>query len=296
MIASASVTYYIIQGTLESGNDNYYQEETVEEIEAEEVPVEVVEEEVVEEIEAEVAIEVAEEVIEIHDYIINQLQRNMAFIWAGTFTMGCTSEQGRDCDDDETTVHQVTINSFYMGKYEVTQAQWQAVMGNNPSYFSVCDNCPVEQVSWDDVQEFITKLNDLTYMRFRLPTEAEWEFAARGGNASRGFKYSGNNTLRNVAWYNENSGSKTHSVGQKNANELGLYDMSGNVWEWCNDKYGTYSSREQNNPVGPPFGSDRVIRGGSYYSFPKICRVSDRNSNNSGARYNDLGFRLALSD
>ena len=164
-------------------------------------------------------------------------------------------------------------------------------MGSNPSKFKG-DNLPVEQVSWNDIQEFITKLNTMTGKTFRLPTEAEWEYAARGGNKSKGYKYSGSNTLDNVAWYTNNSSSKTHPVGQKQPNELGLYDMSGNVWEWCQDWYGSYSSSSQTNPTGPSSGSYRVLRGGSWYHFARICRVSYRLNSDPDDRYNLNGFRL----
>jgi len=147
----------------------------------------------------------------------------MVFVKGGTFTMGCTSEQGNDCDDDEKPAHQVTLSDFYIGKYEVSQKQWKTIMGSNPSYFSNCDNCPVEKVSWNDIQEFIKKLNQKTGKSYRLPTEAEWEYAARGGAQSRGYKYSGSNNLVDVGWYGDNSGSKTHPVGQKKANELVPY-------------------------------------------------------------------------
>ena len=215
----------------------------------------------------------------------------MVFVQGGTFTMGCTSEQGSDCFEDEKLAHQVTLSDFYIGKYEVTQAQWRAVMGTNPSYFTG-DNLPVEQVSWNDVQEFITKLNSLTGKRYRLPTEAEWEFAARGGNNSRGYKYSGSNTVGDVAWYNSN---RTHPVGTKAANELGIYDMSGNVLEWCSDWFGSYSSNAQTNPTGPSSGSDRVLRGGSWYHDAIYARVSFRGYWNPGTRNFGLGFRLACS-
>lgn len=216
---------------------------------------------------------------------------DMVYVEGGTFTMGATSEQGSDAYSDERPTHSVTVSDFYIGKYEVTQAQWRAVMGSNPSYFTG-DNLPVEQVSWDDIQEFITKLNTMTGKTFRLPTEAEWEYAARGGDKSKGYKYSGSNTLDNVAWYTNNSSSKTHPVGQKQPNELGLYDMSGNVWEWCQDWYGSYSSSSQTNPTGPSSGSRRVLRGGSCYNFARDCRVSYRGSGDPDDRYNLNGFRL----
>jgi formylglycine-generating enzyme required for sulfatase activity/tRNA A-37 threonylcarbamoyl transferase component Bud32 len=227
---------------------------------------------------------------------IQKLLNDMVRIQGGTFKMGCTSEQGSDCYDDEKPTHSVTLSNFYIGKYEVTQAQWRAVMGSNPSHFSSCgDNCPVENVNWDMVQDFIRKLNQMTGKNFRLPTEAEWEFAARGGaSASSATKYAGSNSIGSVAWYTDNSGSKTHPVGQKSPNELGLYDMTGNVWEWCSDWYGDYSSSSKTNPRGPSTGSDRVFRGGSWRSNPRGSRVSGRNGNSPGGRNSILGVRLAL--
>ena len=222
------------------------------------------------------------------------LNIEMVAVQGGTFTMGCTSEQGSDCFDSEKPAHQVTVGDFYIGKYEVTQAQWKAVMGSNPSKFQG-DNLPVEMVSWNDVQEFIQKLNAKTGKQYRLPTEAEWEFAARGGTNSRGYKYSGSNTLGNVAWYIDNSDNKTHTVGTKSANELGIFDMSGNVWEWCNDWFGAYSSNAQTNPKGPTSGSLRVNRGGSWYYSARFARVSIRDYYFPDIRYNFFGFRLACS-
>ena len=225
---------------------------------------------------------------------LNKLINNMVYVSGGTFTMGATSEQGSDVDYDEKPTHRVTLSSFYLFKYEVTQALWRAVMGNNPSYFKG-DNLPVENVSWNDCQTFISRLNNLTGRNFRLPTEAEWEYAARGGNRSRGYKYSGSNTLSDVAWYDDNSGSKTHSVGSKSPNELGLYDMSGNVWEWCSDWFGAYSSSSQTNPNGPSSGSYRVDRGGSWLYGAGCCRSSNRDCYAPDDRDNRLGLRLALS-
>ena len=175
----------------------------------------------------------------------------------------------------------------------MTQELWQAVMGSNPSGFKG-DNLPVECVSWDDCQVFIRKLNSLTGQNFRLPTEAEWEFACRGGNNSRGYKYSGSNNLGSVAWYDGNSGNKTHPVGTKAPNELGIYDMSGNVWEWCADWYGDYSSGAQTNPTGPYGGSYRVYRGGSWSNYARNCRSSFRYGSDPMYRHNFLGLRLAL--
>ena len=190
----------------------------------------------------------------------------------------------------------MTLSSYYIGKTEVTQALWKAVMGSSPSDTSTLkvDNLPVERVSWNDCQEFIRKLNALTGQNFRLPTEAEWEFACRGGNNSRGYKYSGSNYIDNVAWYWDNSGKKTHPVATKLPNELGIYDMSGNVWEWCADWYGDYSSGAQTNPKGPYDGSRRVRRGGGWYVIARNCRSSNRNNNNPTNRNNNLGLRLAL--
>jgi formylglycine-generating enzyme required for sulfatase activity len=221
----------------------------------------------------------------------------VVYVPGGSFTMGCTSEQGSACDGDEKPSHTVNLSSFYIGKYEITQAQWRAVMGTNPSYNSGCDNCPVEQVSWNDVLQFIQKLNQQTGKRYRPPTEAEWEYAARGGNKSRGYKYSGSNDIGAVAWYDGNSGNKTHPVGQKSPNELGIYDMSGNVWEWCSDWYADdyYSSSPSSNPQGPSTGSHRVLRGGGWFSAAASCQVANRNGSSPGYRNNYYGFRVLLS-
>jgi len=215
----------------------------------------------------------------------------MIFVKGGCFMMG-----SNDGESDEKPVHQVCVDDFYIGKYEVTQKQWKEIMGNNPSRFK-CDNCPVEQVNWNDVQDFIKKLNTKTGNNYRLPTEAEWEYAARGGNQSKGYTYSGSNTIGSVAWYTGNSGSKTHTVGTKKANELEIYDMSGNVWEWCSDLYGGdyYGKSLKNNPAGPTTGSNRVRRGGSWRSFATYCRGAYRGRFNPDRRLSALGFRLARS-
>ena len=219
----------------------------------------------------------------------------MIAVEGGTFQMGATSEQGSDTDSDEKPVHSVTLSDYYIGETEVTQELWQDVMGSNPSYFSGNPQRPVERVSWNDCQEFIKKLNQLTGKNFRLPTEAEWEYAARGGNKSMGYKYSGSDTIGDVAWYtNNNSGSPTGDVKTKQANELGIYDMSGNVWEWCQDWYGSYSSGSQTNPTGPSSGSDRVLRGGSWDGGTRTCRVSIRFDINPTYDYGNFGLRLAL--
>ena len=220
---------------------------------------------------------------------------DMVRVEAGTFTMGATAEM-KNTEDSEKPTHRVTLtNDYYIGKYEVTQALWQAVMGDDPSYFKG-DNLPVEAVTWDDCQEFIGKLNRITGKTFRLPTEAEWEYAARGGNKSRGYQYSGSNNLSDVAWFMDNSGDETHAVGTKQPNELGIYDMSGNVWEWCQDWYETYSSSSQVNPTGANSGSCRVVRGVSWYNNARNCRLSLRGSNTPDFRSSNLGLRLVLSE
>ena len=221
----------------------------------------------------------------------------MVFVEGGTFQMGATSEQGSDAEDDEKPVHTVTVSSFYIGKTEVTQNLWMAVMGGNPSYFKKGGNYPVENVSWDDIQEFLSKLNAVTGKKYRLPTEAEWEYAARGGNKSSGYKYSGSNNIGDVAWYDGawydgNSSEETHLVATKAPNELGIYAMAGNVWEWCQDWYGGYTSSSQTNPQGASSGSFRVLRGGSWYLSARLCRVSYRISSYPDSRYDDIGFRL----
>ena len=234
----------------------------------------------------------------------------MVFVQGGTFNMGCTDEQGSDCNRDEKPTHQVTLSDYYIGKYEVTQGLWKIVMGNNPSNFKYCgDDCPVENVSWDDCQIFINKLNQLTGKRFRLPTEAEWEYAARGGNkANYQTKYAGSNALGEVAWYYQNCDVKypggyeengrkrgTHTVGTKKPNALGIYDMSGNVWEWCNDWYGDYSSGGVMNPKGASTGSYRVIRGGSWRYDGSDIRVSNRTNDFPSDSRNFNGIRLVFS-
>ncbi|WP_288607532.1 formylglycine-generating enzyme family protein [uncultured Prevotellamassilia sp.] len=225
---------------------------------------------------------------------LNKLINNMVYVSGGTFTMGGTSEQGSEAEANEKPTHSVTLSSYYICKYEVTQALWQAVMGSNPSFFKG-DNLPVEYVSWNDCQTFINRLNSYTGRNFRLPTEAEWEFAARGGNYSRHYKYSGSNYISDVGWYDDNSGNRTHPVGTKQANELGLYDMSGNVWEWCSDWYGSYSFYSQNDPTGPNSGSYRVNRGGGWNFYAWLCRSSIRYYYSPNYTHYDLGLRLVLS-
>lgn len=225
---------------------------------------------------------------------VGNVSFTMVRVEGGTFQMGATSEQGSDAMNDEKPVHQVTLSSYYIGETEVTQALWETVMGSNPSFFNG-SNRPVEKVSWDDCQEFIQKLNQRTGRKFRLPTEAEWEYAARGGNKSRRYKYSGSNYINDVAWFTDNSNGTTHDVKTKQANELGIYDMSGNVWEWCQDWYKSYSRDSQTNPTGPSSGSSHLYRGGSWSRSARDCRVSIRYLiNTPDSRYGYLGLRLAL--
>ena len=209
----------------------------------------------------------------------------MVFVAGGTFQMGSSSGES-----NEEPVHTVTVSSFFMDKTEVTQAEYRKVMGKNPSNFSGCDDCPVENVSWHDANAYAQKVGK------RLPTEAEWEYAARGGNKSKGYTYSGSNDLDAMGWYDNNSGGKAHPVAQKQPNELGLYDMSGNVWEWCSDWYNDsyYRSSPINDPQGSNSGSSRVLRGGSRFSLDIDCRVAYRNRNNPVYSRRNDGFRLVL--
>jgi len=220
--------------------------------------------------------------------ISNSIGMQFVLVQPGTFRMG--SDDG---SEDEKPVHEVMISKpFYIGKYEVTQAQWQIVMGSNPSAFKG-DNRPVESVSWNDAQQFIRKLNEKERTdKYRLPTEAEWEFAARGGTQSRGFKFAGSFNVGDVAVYGANSGGETKPVGSKSANELGIFDMSGNVWEWCQDWYGSYSRGQSTDPTGASSGTFRVLRGGSWYGNEDLCRSASRRGDGPDTRYNNHGFRL----
>ena len=215
------------------------------------------------------------------------------FVPAGCFDMGCGNWTS-NCSDDEKPVHTVCVDDFYIGRYEVTQGQWKKVMHSNPSEFQKGDNYPVENVSWNDVEEFIKKLNSRSNKRFRLPTEAEWEYAARSGGRKE--KYVGGDDVDRVAWYGSNSSDHTHPVGTKAPNGLGIYDMSGNVWEWCQDWYceDYYSKSPRNNPHGPSSGSLRVLRGGSWCNGPWFVRSALRVRLRPASRSCDLGFRLAL--
>ena len=230
-------------------------------------------------------------------FTVNGVSFKMVYVEGGSFMMGATPEQGSKALDVEKPSHRVTLSNYMIGQTEVTQSLWQAVMGTNPSYFKGNLQRPVEQVSWNDCQTFISKLNTLTGQRFRLPTEAEWEYAARGGSGSMGYMYSGSNTIGDVAWYEDNSSRTTHPVGTKQFNELGIYDMSGNVWEWCQDNWSySYSSGSQTNPTGPSSGLNRVRRSGGCYNFARLCRVSNRFFGSTSFEDENTGLRLALQD
>ena len=237
-------------------------------------------------------------------YEINGVKFNMKEVLGGTFIMGATEEQGNGLNE-EYPVHQVTLNTYFIGTTEVTQELWLAVMGNNPSYYNggIYGNNlkrPVERVSWNECIEFITKLNQMTGKNFRLPTEAEWEYAARGGKMSMGYRFAGSNSPYQVAWFFDNLPSQTYNtagccpqgVATLKPNELGIYDMSGNVYEWCNDWFGNYSEDAQTNPIGPDSGTSHVARGGSWQVGEFYSRVSCRVSSING--HDGLGFRLAL--
>ena len=221
---------------------------------------------------------------------VNGIEYPMVYVEGGSFMMGSDDS---DAISDEKPVHRVTLSSYRIGKYEVTQDLWEAVMGSNPSHFKGSKR-PVESVSWDDCQEFIRKLNALTGQNFCLPTEAQWEFAARGGNNSNGYIYSGSNNIDKVAWYNGYIGNRTRDVGRKSPNELDIYDMSGNVSEWCSDWYGAYGSSSETNPSGPSSGSGRVLRGGDRSNAERICRVSCRHSSAQSHSKGLCGLRLCL--
>ena len=261
-------------------------------------------------------------------FTVNGVSFEMVAVKGGTFTMGATSEQGVDAGESEKPAHSVTLSDYYIGKFEVTVglfrtfidetnyitdadkegqsyvwtgSSWEKKNGVNwrcdakgNVRNSSEDNYPVIHVSWNDANAFSEWLTGKIGLIFRLPTEAEWEYAARGGNKSNGYKYSGSNTIDNVAWYWDNIDKMTYPVGKKSPNELGIYDMSGNVWEWCYDWYGSYSTDSQTDPTGPSSGSHRVNRGGGWSGHAKYCRVSDRYYYSPSKRGSNLGFRLVL--
>ncbi|MCW5906766.1 MAG: formylglycine-generating enzyme family protein [Chitinophagales bacterium] len=221
------------------------------------------------------------------------IEANMIFVQGGTFTMGCTKEQDT-CYASEKPAHKVTLSNFYINKYPVTQREWETVMGTRPWFSKNCPECPVEHVSWYDAQSFINTLNQATGKYYRLPTEAEWEYAARGGSKSQGYQYAGGNNPDEIGWYEVNSNKQSHPVGQKKPNELGLYDMSGNVWQWCNDWYDEnyYQNSPAKDPQGPGRDSYRTCRGGSWWSEVGDLRLSNRDRYPPDARDDDVGFRI----
>lgn len=229
--------------------------------------------------------------------ILSNLIHNMIYVEAGCFKMGATAEQQRDSYEWEKPVHEVTLSEFYISKFLITQEIWQAIMPNNPSS-EKGSNLPVVNVTWEDCAEFIQKLNELTGLQFKLPTEAQWEYAARGGNKSRGYKFSGSNNVDDVAWcwYAIKPIEKLHPICEKAPNELGIHDMSGDVWEWCNDWYYIYDANPVTDPYGAISGTRRVMRGGSsgIYSGPNCCRVSYRIGRIPRYKDNYLGFRVVL--
>jgi formylglycine-generating enzyme required for sulfatase activity len=223
---------------------------------------------------------------------INELLQGFVQVESGTFLMGAPDSIG---SDDETQ-HTVYVSTYSIQSTEVTQELYELVMGNNPSENKSWKDMPVTNVSWEDCQVFIKKLNDITGLEYRLPTESEWEYAARGGSKSQGYLYSGSNNIDEVGWYDTNSGKAIHFIKEKKPNELGLYDMTGNVWEWCSDWYGPYrtDSKGSDNPKGPDNGEYRVLRGGSWSYYAYICRTAYRNRDDPDYRDFDYGFRLVL--
>ena len=242
--------------------------------------------------------ETEDEVVEPMTITVNGVSFSMISVKGGIFEMGAQNvdpsqpNYDEEAWDRESPVHLVSLSDYYIGETEVTQELWQAVMGYNPSHFEGGQK-PVEQVTWNDCKNFIKRLNQLTGMNFRFPTEAEWEFAAKGGNESQGYKYSGSDDIKDVAWYSAD-GKKTRDVKTKLSNELGIYDMSGNVMEWCGDLYGDYSSNTQTDPTGPSYGTDYIVRGGCCLSAAAYCRVTVRSFFNAGGASYGIGFRLAL--
>lgn len=222
------------------------------------------------------------------EFMTNDLiSMEMVNVNEGTFQMGSSSG-----NSNEKPIHSVTLSGYTIGKYEVTQAQWVKIMGNNPSHMKG-DNLPVETVAWNDIQLFITKLNEQTNKKYRLPTEAEWEFAARGGNLSEGYIYSGSNSIGDIAEYAGNNDTSIKPVGGKQGNELGIYDMTGNVYELCNDNYELYGSASVTNPTGPSSGDKRSLRGGSCFDLKSECRITCRYQIPQTAKAHYIGFRLA---
>lgn len=224
---------------------------------------------------------------------VGKVSFKMIRVEGGTFMMGATQEQQGDAWSNEKPVHEVTLSTYYIGETEVTQELWETVMGSNPSKFKQSRK-PVDGIGWYDCETFIHNLNTQTGRKFRFPTEAEWEFAARGGKSSKGYKFSGSNIVDDVAWSEGADDSGTHTVATKQANELGIYDMSGNVWEWCNDWFGEYPSTSVTNPQGPSSGTHHVRRGGSWWHLKSSCRVSCRAKSSFSADKDEGGSTFGL--
>lgn len=221
---------------------------------------------------------------------LDSIQNNMVWVTGGKFIMGSAAGEA-----DEKPAHEVVVDGFAMSKYPVTQRQWTVIMGSNPSEFAGCDQCPIDRVSWDDAQAFVSRLNKLSGKYYSLPTEAEWEYAAKGGLDGKGFRFSGSDDIDQVGWYASNSDRRPHEVGEKMPNELGLYDMTGNMWEWCQDWYEKfyYELNEKYSPMGPSSGSGRVRRGGSWFTQAVNCRSSTRNNVKQDYKDDSGTFRLA---
>lgn len=219
----------------------------------------------------------------------------MILVEGGTFMMGCTSTESFDCERDEKPAFSATLTDYYIGEFEVTQELWEAVMGKNPSEFKM-KNHPVENVTWTDCNKFVKKLSRLTGKHFDLPTESQWEFAARGGIKSEGFRYCGSNNIGEVSWFEGNSNKQAHVVGTLKPNELGIYDMGGNVQEWCRDFYDSYTDTPKTNPKGPEKGFHRVYRGGAWYFNAWYCRPAYRRLNSPKYKFSYLGLRVVMED
>ncbi len=221
---------------------------------------------------------------------LDSIQMNMVWVTGGTFIMG--DNMG---ELDEKPAREVVINGFAMSKYPVTQRQWEVIMGFNNSDYKACTECPIDNVSWKDAQEFIRRLNLMSGKHYTLPTEAEWEFAAKGGGGNKSYIFSGSDNIEVVAWHAGNSERRPHVVGEKAPNQLGLYDMTGNMWEWCQDKYGRFYYEEniKYSPEGPKDGVGRVRRGGSWFTSAKNCRNSSRSHVNEDYKDNSVTIRLA---
>ena len=228
--------------------------------------------------------------------VIREIASNMVRVEGGTFPMGSDDELAAA---DEAPIHSVTLSSFRMNKFTVTRKQWRVLMGTDPGWnsnYGIGDDLPATHLSYVDCLAFLNKLNSLTDLTFRLPTEAQWEYAARGGKQSHSMRYSGSDNPNEVAWHQDNAGNVLHKPGILHPNELGLYDMSGNIWEWCSDWYAEYSVSAQTDPIGPTIGSRRVVRGGSFSYEASYSRVTQRNNLSPDYHSFVTGFRLAMDE